>query len=132
MPAVADLDRQTSSDYPETPASRHDEVGLEQLEAWLDEGLRYFGAWVGERLVAVTLVARDAERAETEFTAVAQEHRRRGLGTGVKALSVLSLAERGVTLFGAGGAAGNIGILRACESLGYVLTERWVSFDRDE
>lgn len=126
---VVALDRATAGDYPVTPATLHEPVTREQLLLAMKAGSRFFGIWDGAALVAVTMSIVDpSDRAETEFTAVVASHRRRGLATGVKAVSILALAHSGVREFGTGGAAGNDGIIRANETLGYVLTERWTSF----
>ena len=56
------------------------------------------------------------------------QYRRRGLGSAVKAASVLALADAGVTVFGTGGADGNLGSLGANRRLGYLITERWRTY----
>ncbi|MFD1721442.1 GNAT family N-acetyltransferase [Amnibacterium endophyticum] len=90
-------------------------------------GTRWFGAKNGGDLVAVTVIRADGERAETDWTAVRADHRRRGLAEGVKAASLLALAADGVCTFGTGGADENAPSLAMNRRLGYVVTERWVT-----
>lgn len=91
------------------------------------EGLRAFGAVMHGRLLAVTLIRREAEHAETDVTTVDPSVRRLGLGAGVKAASVLALAAEGVRVFGTGGAAANAASLAMNRSVGYAVEERWLS-----
>ncbi len=94
---------------------------------WADGG-RVFGAWLDGRLVAATVVRRAADgHVDTLFTSVLREHRRRGIGKAVKALSVLALAEDGARTFRTGGADDNAASLGANRALGYEVDEHWLT-----
>ncbi|MBF4575167.1 GNAT family N-acetyltransferase [Frondihabitans sp. VKM Ac-2883] len=127
---VVHLESLVAGDYPSTPATVHEVPSLRELEALSDRGVRSFGLRHEGSLVAVTLVGLAADRAETEFTSVHPEYRRQGLSKAVKASSILALALEGVALFGTGGAAVNEASIRMNESLGYCITEPWVSLER--
>jgi hypothetical protein len=116
-------------DYPRTPATPSKDWTLAEVEALWDSGWRVFGAWdAGGELVAVTRVRQQGSRVETEETAGARAHRRRGLGVAVKSASILALAEAGGREFATGGAAVNAGSIAMNRATGYELTERWLSF----
>ena len=124
---IAGLEAAVRDDYPGGPATApalHDAAALAALRA---EGTRFFVATDGDEVVAVTAIRRDGERAETDFTAVARSHRRRGLAEAVKAASVLALAAEGVRVFGTGGADENAASLAMNARLGYAVTERWLT-----
>jgi len=126
-PAIAALEAAVRDDYPGGPATApgvHDVPALEGLRA---AGTRCFAAFDGPDLVAVTAIRRSGERAETDFTAVARSHRRRGLAEAVKAASVLALAAEGARVFGTGGAEENAASLAMNARLGYAVTERWLT-----
>jgi hypothetical protein len=122
-----------------TPASGHHRVG-----EWISADPS------SARLVAVTVIGwidgeivsgRSPEgpdgflapssqrRAETEFTSVARAYRRQGLSIAVKGASIVAFASEGASVFGTGGAAVNAASIAMNESLGYVLTERWISYE---
>ncbi|MDH2445215.1 acetyltransferase [Amnibacterium sp. CER49] len=128
LPALAALDAATAPDYPVTPASFHEARSAAALGALLDAGRRAFGAFEQGQLLAATVARRDGERAETDFTCVRRDARRRGLAAAVKGAAVLALAREGARVFGTGGARGNAGSIRMNEALGYVLEERWLSY----
>ncbi|GAA4751802.1 hypothetical protein GCM10025783_25540 [Amnibacterium soli] len=126
-PGIAALEASVREDYPGGPATapaEHDEAALAALR---ERGTRFFAALDDGEVVAVTAIERDGERAETDFTAVARTHRRRGLAEAVKAASVLALAAEGVQVFGTGGADENAASLAMNARLGYAVTERWLT-----
>jgi hypothetical protein len=125
--AIATLEAATHEDFPSTPATPHRARSAEEVAALLQSGTRAFGAVDGDRLLAVTLTRQDGDRAETDVTTVARPARRRGLGAGVKAASVIALAAGGVRVFGTGGAASNAASLAMNRAVGYVVEERWLS-----
>jgi predicted GNAT family acetyltransferase len=129
-PAIAALEAVVRGDYPGGPATAPAPHDVAALAALRDGGTRFFAAFDGHDLVAVTAIRRDAEQAETDFTSVARTHRRRGLAEAVKAASVLALAAEGATVFGTGGAEENAAALAMNARLGYVITERWLTLVR--
>jgi RimJ/RimL family protein N-acetyltransferase len=58
--------------------------------------------------------------------------RGRGVGQAVKAASILTLLDAGITSFSTGGAAANARSIAANEALGYRLTERWRSYHQND
>jgi predicted GNAT family acetyltransferase len=124
--AVLELDRLTADDYPGSVATRHEP--LDRLRATPSPERRAFGAVTADgAVVAMTFVDVDGARAETDFTVVHGSWRGQGLGTAVKAASVLALTAAGVARFRTGGSLENTGILRANDALGYVRDEEWVT-----
>ncbi|RIX30561.1 GNAT family N-acetyltransferase [Amnibacterium setariae] len=124
---IAALEAAVRDDYPGGPATApalHDAAALAALRA---RGTRFFIARDGDEVVAITAIHRDGEHAETDFTAVARSHRRRGLAEAVKAASVLALAAEGAQVFGTGGADENAASLAMNARLGYAVTERWLT-----
>lgn len=124
--AVLELDQLTADDYPGSVATRHEP--LDRVRATPAPQRRAFGATTADgTLVAMTFVDVDGVRAETDFTVVHGSWRGRGVGTAVKAASVLVLSAAGITRFRTGGSLENTGILRANDALGYVRDEEWVT-----
>ncbi|MGW8429876.1 GNAT family N-acetyltransferase [Curtobacterium citreum] len=138
--AVLALDAATIGHYPGSVATRHEPFGRER--ATPSATRRGFGVWSGDDLVGMTFVdvlvggggaaaGSDAgsASAETDVTVVAAGHRGRGIGTAVKAASVLALLDAGVTRFRTGGSADNPAIIAANTALGYVRDEEWVTLE---
>ena len=127
---IAALEAGVRSDYPggsTTAPEVHDEAALAALRAG---GTRFFAALHGGEVVAVTAIRGGGDHAETDFTAVARDHRRQGLAEAVKAASVLALLGDGAVVFGTGGAEENAASLAMNARLGYVVTERWLTLER--
>lgn len=124
-PAVLALDAATRDDYPGGVATAH--RPLTRDRATPGPSRRAFGALASGELVAMTFVDVDGSRAETDFTAVATPWRGRGLGTAVKAASVLMLVAEGVTRFRTGGSVDNGSSVAMNRRVGYVLDEEWIT-----
>ncbi len=129
--AILALDAATLDDYPGGPATRH--AGLTSDSARVPApGRRGYGAFdASGALLAMTFVDLDpsGRAAETDVTVVDAAHRGRGLGTAVKAASVLALLEVGVTSFRTGGSSENAAIVAAGASLGYRVDEEWLTLE---
>ena len=124
--AALDLDLATVRDYPGGLATAH----LPLTRATAVPGARRWGLGVfgpDEALVAMTFVDIEAAAAEIDFTVVSPAARGCGVGTGLKAASVLALLDHGITRIRTGGSADNAAILRANTSLGFVVDEHWVT-----
>ncbi len=131
--AVALLEDAVRADYPGGPATAPAPHDVDALAALRNGGTRCFAAFHPvDGLVAVTAIRRDGAHAETDFTAVARAHRRRGLAEAVKSVSVLALLGEGVTVFGTGGAEENAASLAMNARLGSVVTERWLTLVRTD
>jgi GNAT superfamily N-acetyltransferase len=131
--AVASLDAAHLEDYPPTMATMHDAPDADELGSALANGTRWgFGAFDADGLLAAATIlylagrGTDTERVETDFTVTRADSRRRGLAKAVKAAAILAFADAGRRVFGSGGAAVNAASRHANESLGYVVTERWL------
>jgi GNAT superfamily N-acetyltransferase len=122
------LDAATLGDYPGGVATSHTPLTIER--ATVSPERRAFGV-VGQDggLVAMTFLDVDTVRAETDFTVVAPAWRGRGLGSAVKAASVLGLMADGVSTFRTGGSAENAASLAANRSVGYIVDEEWLTFE---
>ena len=127
--AIAALDRLNAADYPSTPSTAHAAPTVDDVGNLFVDGVRFYGVWDGDELVAVSGIRRLPDRAETEFTSVRADHRGRGLAYAVKAAGILALAAEGVTVFGTGGAAANAGSLAMNRGLGYVVEEHWYDYE---
>lgn len=130
--ALHALETANHPDYPFTPATAHEVRSPEGTRTLWTEGKRVFGALDGTELVAATVIERAENHGETLFTSVLAPYRGRGIGTAVKAASVVALASQGVRTFGTGGAGVNEASLGANRALGYVIEERWRSYSRDD
>lgn len=128
LASVFALDSETLADYPGGIATQH--RPLTASSARVTPRRRGFGIFDdSRRALAVTFVDIDEQRAETDFTVVAPDHRGLGIGSAVKAASVLALLQDEVTVFRTGGAAENTAILVTNQRLGYVVDEEWVTLD---
>ncbi|TDD44573.1 acetyltransferase [Kribbella antibiotica] len=121
------LEKLNERDYPVTPATERIVGELAKTQALWPEH-RVFGAFDRSRLVGATVIRSRDGAGDTRFTSVLASYRRRGVGQAVKAASILAFLEIGITRFSTGGAAVNDGSLGANEALGYVVDERWRSY----
>ncbi|MFK3669200.1 acetyltransferase [Leifsonia aquatica] len=126
IPSILVLDSATSTDYPGSIATRHERLDHEC--ATPTAARRAFGAlsFAGE-LIGLTMVDLDGDTAETDFTVVHREWRRRGIAVALKAASLLALDAAGVRGFRTGGSADNAAIIAANAALGYVRDEEWLT-----
>ncbi len=123
---VLALDRLTADDYPGSVATRHEQMDRRAATPTAERCAA--GAFLEDgSLLAVTYVELDGAVAETDFTVVHPSHRGRGIGTALKAWSVVALRREGVRRFRTGGSAENAAILRANAALGYERDEEWVT-----
>jgi GNAT superfamily N-acetyltransferase len=127
--ALFSLESENNRDYPFTPATAREIGGIEGIRALWANRLRVFGALDGDLLVAATVIDPKSDRGETGFTSVLRAYRGMGVGQAVKAASILALVEDGVRVFGTGGAAVNESSLGANRALGYIIEERWRSYE---
>ncbi len=126
--ALHKLEQLNAPDYPYTPATEHVVGELAKTQALWPEH-RVFGAFDGSRLVGATVIRPHEGSGDTKFTSVLAQYRRRGVGQAVKAASILAFLDIGIKRFSTGGAAANDGSLGANEALGYVVDERWRSYE---
>jgi hypothetical protein len=88
---------------------------------------RVFGAVADGTVVARSVIDVGPDGADTVWTVVEEEWRGCGLGTAVKAASVLALAADGVTQFRTAGPAESAAVITANLRMGYVVDEEWVT-----
>jgi GNAT superfamily N-acetyltransferase len=124
--AVLALDALTLRDYPGDIATAHQQLTTEQATCTAEH--RGWGAFTpaGE-LVAVTFTFPRPTVTETDFTVVHPTRRGQGLGSAVKAASVLALAAEGHRHFRTGGSLENVASIAANHAVGYVLDEEWLT-----
>lgn len=125
VPQILALDALTARDYPGDIATRHEP--LTSRTARVGGGRRAFGVFAQGRALAVTYLDLSGHLAEIDFTVVTPELRHRGLGSAVKAASLLALIREGVTAFRTGGSSENTAILAINQRLGFVVDEQWVT-----
>lgn len=126
---VCALEMATLPDYPlGVPATTRAPLTLAGAASLFHDG-RVFGAWHGVDLVAVTATELLSSRVETSFTSVRSDHRRQGVATALKALSVLAHLEQGMTTFGTGGAQINDASLKINLAMGYRIVETWLTYE---
>ncbi len=127
---VCRLESANHDDYPVTPATTHeirDEASTRAL--WLTQ--RVFGARLGPDLVGATAFATTpGATSDIAWASVLPDHRGTGVGVAIAALGMLTLYADGQTSFSTGGAAVNARSLRAVQSLGMNVDERWRSYER--
>jgi predicted GNAT family acetyltransferase len=127
--AALELDRVTAGDYPGGAATAHRPITA--VTASPTPSRRAFGAFDPDgRLVAMTYLDVDGAAAEVDFTVVAGDRRGRGVGTGLKAASLLVLAADGIASVRTGGSDDNAAILAANDVLGFVVDEHWLTLRR--
>lgn len=132
---IVALERQTTPDYPYTPATAHHAPELDEVNEWPRRGLRAFGARSPDGVLVAVSVGRETyehgERlGDHDFVSVARDHRGQGIAKGIVAAWILALAADGVRTFATGGAAQNSGSLGMVRALGFAVEERWLSLQR--
>lgn len=132
---IVALERQTTPDYPYTPATAHHAPQLDEVHDWPRRGLRAFGARTPDGVLVAVSVGRETfehgERlGDHDFVSVARDHRGQGIAKGIVAAWILALAADGVRTFATGGAAQNSGSLGMVRALGFAVEERWLSLQR--
>lgn len=122
------IDAATLTDYPGGIATQHSPLTV--ATARITSSRRGFGVFDDAGLaLAVTFVDITEQVADTDFTVVATSYRGLGIGSAIKAASVLALLREGVLTFRTGGAAENTAILAVNQRLGYVIDEEWVTLE---
>lgn len=128
LPAVLALDAATVADYPGSVATQHEP--LTESTAAMSPTRRAFGARTpAGDLVGTTYLDIDGDTVETTFTVVARDHRGRGIGTALKAASILALLDEHVVRFRTGGSDDNPAIIAAGTAVGYRRDEEWVTLE---
>jgi GNAT superfamily N-acetyltransferase len=123
---ILELDATTVGDYPGSVATRHTQ--LDRDRATPTAGRRACGFFTSEDvLAAMTFAEVDGTDAEIDFTVVARAWRGQGIGTAIKAASVLNMFDLGIRRIRTGGSADNAPIIAANTTLGFVIDEHWVT-----
>ena len=124
--AILELDEAAAGDHPGGMATSHRQ--LTARSARPTRHRRAFGVLgSGGALLAMTFVDVGSAVAEVDFTVVAAAWRGQGVGSGLKAASVLALLDDGVESIRTGGSADNDAILRANHTIGFTIDEHWVT-----
>lgn len=126
--ALLDLELVNNPDYPYTPATFHDVPSIESIGALWRPGNRIFGAIHEGSLVGAIATIRTEERIEIDFASLLPEYRGKGIGKALAATAILEWARRGIHIFGTGGASVNEASLGTVKSLGFLVEERWRSY----
>ena len=128
--ALFDLEDANNADYPYTPATHQAPPVLTTIEALWRDGKRVFGALADGRLIAAVVAEVNAGVGDNDFASVLREYRGTGIGASVAAASIIAFAAAGVRTFTAGGAEENKASLGLARSLGFVVKEQWLSYQR--
>lgn len=125
-PAIAALDAASWSDVPSTPATVHAPTTEAEAREWAARGHRGFGAFDRGALVGLCVGA----GGDNGYIVVAPSHRGRGVGRAVTAAWMLGAIQAGERSLTAGGAAENSRSLDLVRTVGFRVTERWLSLQR--
>lgn len=125
-PAIAALDATSWSDVPSTPATVHAPTTETEAREWAARGHRGFGAFDRGELVGLCVGA----GGDNGYIVVAPTHRGRGVGRAVTAAWMLSAIDAGERALTAGGASENTRSLDLVRTVGFEVTERWLSLQR--
>ena len=126
--ALLVLELINNSDYPFTPATLRAVPTQESIRALWRPGSLLFGAFFEETLVGAISTSGSDEFVELDFASILREHRGKGIGKALAAAAILGWVERGIYLFGTGGAMTNDASLGTVRSLGFAIEERWRSY----
>lgn len=125
---LLNLELTNNSDYPYTPATARPIPTNESIRAlWCPEN-SVFGAFSEGVLVGAISTSRSGDIVELDFASILREHRGKGIGKALAAAAILDWVDRGIRLFGTGGAMVNEASLGTVRSLGFSIQERWRSY----
>ncbi len=125
-PAIAALDAASWADVPSTPATVHAPTSETEARDWTARGHRGFGAFDRGALVGLCV----GSGGDNGYIVVAPTHRGRGVGRAVTAAWMLAAIEAGERALTAGGATENTRSLDLVRTVGFRVTERWLSLQR--
>ena len=125
---VLKLETTNNPDYPRTPANMRILPTLEIVrDLWTSES-RIFGAISNGVLVGVLATSQQGEMVELDFSSILKEFRGQGIGKALASSAIISWFRLGIRTFGTGGAMVNEASLGTVTSLGFVVVERWRSY----
>jgi GNAT superfamily N-acetyltransferase len=125
---VLSVEIANNPDYPRTPANRRLLPTMEIVRDLWVSGNRIFGAFSDGVLVGVLATSRRESLVELDFASILRDYRGRGIGKALAAMAIVEWVKEGIDLFGAGGAAVNESSLGTVRSLGFLIDERWRSY----
>lgn len=128
--ALFDLELSNNADYPFTPATYQAPPTLATIEELWKSDKRVFGAVTEGRLVGAVVGGVNDGVGDNDFASVLKEYRGTGVGRAIAATSVITFANEGVRTFTAGGAGVNNASLGLIRSLGFIVEEQWLSYQR--
>lgn len=126
--ALLDLELVNNPDYPYTPATFHDVPTTESIGALWRPGNRIFGAINAGALVGAISTSRKSKVVELDFASVLRDYRGNGIGKALASTAILEWVWRGIYTFATGGAMTNEASLGTVRSLGFLVEERWRSY----
>ena len=127
---VLDLEITNNADYPYTPATAHAMPTFESTTSLWQADNRVFGAFKDGVLVGVVAASKAEKEVQIDFGSVRREHRGLGVGSAILSLAISTYANLGEHLFSTGGAAVNEASHATVRRLGFVVDEKWRSYQR--
>lgn len=126
---VAAVEHANHRDYPQGPATRHEDVTTVTFTTILATGSRAWGGTRDGRLIAVAVASpKGPAWWDITFASVLAEHRRTGVGQAVVAALILALRADGADRISTGGAASNDASRGAALALGAILEPEWRTY----
>ncbi|MBI3429323.1 MAG: GNAT family N-acetyltransferase [Actinobacteria bacterium] len=127
---VLELELINNPDYPYTPATAHAPPTYEGTMALWKSGNWIVGAFKDDQLVGVVVASKGATEVNIDFGSVRREHRGLGVGSAIASLAIITNANLGERFFSTGGAIVNEASQATVNSLGFVVDEKWRSYER--
>lgn len=126
--ALFELELINNPDYPYTPATSRTLPSIESIRSLWSPENRIFGALSSGVLIGALATSRQETLVELDFASILREHRGKGIGKALAAAAIIEWVQQGVYLFGTGGASVNEASLGTVKSLGFLVEERWRSY----
>lgn len=122
------LELVNNPDYPYTPATSRVVPTIEDLRALWKLENRIFGATSSGVLIGALATSKRENLVELDFASILRDYRGKGIGKALVATAILEWVKQGIYLFGTGGASVNEASLGTVKSLGFLVEERWRSY----
>ena len=126
--ALLQLELANNSDYPYTPATSREVPTSEAIRALWHPENRIFGAIREGVLVGAISTSHKDKIVELDFASILSHFRGIGVGKALVASAIIAWERLGIRIFATGGASINKASLGTVESLGFIVEERWRSY----